>query len=66
MNPALSNKARHKIEILCEQGCGEVNQLLEKARTGDELDELSEFSSSEILLIIAELEEIMAVYDAKE
>lgn len=66
MNPALSKKARHKIEILCEQGCSEVNQLLEKARAGDELEELSEFTSSEILLIIAELDEIMAVYDAKE
>jgi hypothetical protein len=66
MNPALSKKARHRIETLCELGCSEVNQLLEKARAGDELDELSEFTSSEILLIIAELNEIMSVYEAKE
>lgn len=66
MNPALSEKARHKIEVICEQGCSEVNQLLEEARAGNELEELSEFTSSEIQLIIAELNEIMSIYDAKE
>lgn len=63
MNPDLSKKARDKIEALCELGCSKVNQLLEKAGNGNEIEELSEFSSSEKNLIIDELDEIMSVYD---
>ena len=55
MNPNLSKKARDKIETLCGLGCTQVNQLLKKADRGDEIEELSEFTSSEKLLIIDEL-----------
>jgi hypothetical protein len=63
MHPDLSKKAREKIEAICGLGCTQVNQLLEKAGKGDELEELSAFSSSEKKLIIDELGEIMSVYD---
>ena len=63
MNPNLSKKARDKIEALCGQGCTQVNQLLEKASNGNEIEELSDFSSSEAEMIIGELGEIMSVYD---
>jgi hypothetical protein len=63
MHPDLSKKAREKIEALCELGCTQVNQLLEKAGNVEEIQELSDFSSSEKKLIIDELSEIMSVYD---
>ncbi len=66
MHPDLSKKARDKIEALCELGCTQVNQLLEKAGNGNDIEELSEFTSSETNLIISELGEIMSVYDVEK
>lgn len=65
MHPDLSKKARDKIETLCGLGCSQVNQLLEKASNGNDIEELSEFSAYEITLIINELGDIMSVYDEK-
>lgn len=65
MHPDLSKKARDKIEALCGLGCSQVNQLLEKASNGNDIEELSEFSAYEITLIINELGDIMSVYDEK-
>jgi uroporphyrinogen-III decarboxylase len=66
MNPDLSKKTTDKItakiEALCEQGCSQVNQLLEKSANGNDIEELSEFSTSEINQIIDELSQIMSVY----
>jgi hypothetical protein len=62
MSSKLPEKITHKIETICKQGCFQVNQLLERARTGIEIEELSEFSPSEARQIIKELEQIMAVY----
>ena len=64
MNPDLSQEAIDKIESLCEGGCENVNQLLTKARAGNQLEELSEFSGIEIEQIIDELNKIMAIYEA--
>ena len=63
MAPDLAKKITHKIEALCEQGCTQVNQLLDRAENGKEIEELSEFSQSEVKQIIKELVEIMSVYD---
>jgi len=63
MAPDLPKKVTHKIEALCEQGCTQINQLLDKAGNGSEIEELSEFSQSEVKQIINELVEIMSVYD---
>ena len=63
MNPDLSKEAVEKIESLCEQGCVQVRQLLEKAEKGNEIEELSGFKKSEKSMIIEELGEIMSVYD---
>jgi len=62
MNPDLSEKVSSKIEALCESGCTQINQLLEKAGDGKEIAELAEFSPSEAEQIIEELGKIMAVY----
>ena len=64
--PELSKKAISKIEALCDQGCSQVNELLDKAENGSKLEELSDFSSNEISQIIDELSEIMSVYDDKD
>ncbi|GMR01075.1 MAG: hypothetical protein BMS9Abin19_0427 [Gammaproteobacteria bacterium] len=66
MNPDLSKKISSKIELLCESGCTQVSQLLEKASNGNELVELAEFSPSEIKQIIDELGKIMAVYKTSD
>jgi hypothetical protein len=63
MNSDHSDKVAHKIEDLCKQGCTHVNQILEKARNGNTIEELSDFGRSEIEQIINELGKIMSVYD---
>ncbi len=63
MNPDLSKKAMDKIEALCGQGCSDVNQLLERAKNGNCIEELSDFNHSEIKQIIDELDQIMSIYD---
>ncbi len=62
MNPDLSKKAVEKIERLCAQGCSEVNQLLERAKNGNHIEELAEFDHAEIKRILDELDQIMSVY----
>ncbi len=66
MNPHLSEKASIKIELLCEAGCTQVNQVLEKAGNGNAIEELAEFSESEIEQIVIELTNIMAVYEISD
>ena len=52
-----------KIESICEQGCAQINQLLNTAENSNEIEELSEFSQSELKQIINELEDIMSIYE---
>lgn len=66
MNPDLSKKALKKIETLCGKGCADVNQLLERARNGTQIEELAEFSHAEIKQILDELEQIMSVYEKRD
>lgn len=61
----LPEKITDKIEALCEQGCTQINQILDRAENGSEIIELSEFSKSEVKQIINELIEIMSVYENK-
>ena len=63
MKPEHSNNVAKKIESVCEQGCSEVNELLKKAKSSNNIEELSEFSKTEIQQIIDALSEIMSVYD---
>jgi hypothetical protein len=63
MNPALSDHAVKTIEAVCERGCGEVNQLIEDAKNGREIEILKDFSETETNMIIEELVGIMAVYE---
>ena len=65
MTPDLPEKLIHKIEAICERGCRQVNQLLDKASNGEEIEEFSGYSQSEINQIINELTHIMSVYDGK-
>lgn len=58
-----SKKVAKKIESICEQGCSEVDNFLKKAENSKNIEELSEFSKTEIKQIIDELSEIMSVYD---
>ncbi len=66
MNPDLSEKVSSKIESLCEAGCTQVNQVLEKSSNGSAIEELTAFSATEIEQIIDELTKIMAVYESSD
>lgn len=66
MNPDLSEKAINKLEFLCGLGCTQVNQLLEKASNGIQIEELSDFNHSEAQLIVDELGKIMSIYDTSD
>ena len=66
MNPELSKKVLKKIETLCGQGCAEVNLLLERAKNGNHIDELSGFDHDEIKQILDELDQIMSVYTQQD
>ena len=66
MNPDLSEKVSIKIELLCEAGCTQVNQVLEKAGNGEAIEELAEFNETEIEQIIIELTNIMTVYEISD
>ncbi len=66
MNPDLSRKVSIKIELLCEAGCTQVNQVLEKASNGVVIEELAEFDETEVEQIIIELTNIMAVYEISD
>jgi repressor of nif and glnA expression len=66
MNPDLSKKVSSKIELLCEAGCTQVNQVLEKAGNGEIIEELAEFNAHEIEQIVIELTNIMAVYEVSD
>ena len=66
MTPERYKVVSHQIESLCEQGCNQVSELLDKAENGSDISELSEFSRNEVNVIIDELSEIMSVYDKHE
>jgi len=66
MTPERYKVVSHQIESLCEQGCNQVSELLDKAENGSEISELSAFSRNEVNIIIDELSEIMSVYDKHE
>ena len=61
--PELSEEVINNIETLCEQGCTQVNELLEKAESSNNLEELSGFNSRERDQIIDQLSQIMSIYD---
>lgn len=63
MNPNLSAKALKTIESLCAQGCNQVNDVLDRAKKGQTVDELNGLSEDETDLVIEELGNIMSVYD---
>jgi hypothetical protein len=65
MTQDMPEKIIHEIETICTQGCTHVNRLLDKAKHGAAIEELSAYSPAEIKLILNELEHIMAVYDDK-
>lgn len=64
MNPDLSEKVVEKIENLCENGCSQVNELLEKVKKGESIDALQDFDTAETKQIIDELTQIMSVYES--
>lgn len=66
MSPDFSKKIEITIETLCKQGCSQVNQIIDDARNGNNVEELSDFTQNEIKQIIDELSRIMSVYENNE
>lgn len=66
MHPELSPEALTIIDQLCAEGCSSVNHLLEQVRNGGHITALDGFDEKEVVLIIEELTQIMAVYEKGE
>lgn len=66
MSADLPKNIELTIETLCKQGCSQVNQIIDDARNGNNIEQLSDFTQSEIELIVKELSNIMSVYDKDE
>ena len=66
MTPERYKIVSRQIESIAEKGCDQVTELLNKAETSNNnIKELSEFSRTEIDMIIDELNQIMTVYENK-
>ncbi|VAW52680.1 hypothetical protein MNBD_GAMMA05-491 [hydrothermal vent metagenome] len=63
MQHNLPKKLEEKIETFCEQGCSQINQIIDGVKKGEKIEGLEEFNGSEIEQIIDELSKIMSVYD---
>ena len=52
----------HKVEQICALGCRGVYQRIDELRAGSAVPELAGLSPHQIVLVLTELESIMAVY----
>ncbi len=54
------------IEMICTQGCKSVNKVRQQIENGDTVMELSRLSRKERIVVKAELDAIMSVYENKK
>lgn len=62
MRSADHSRVEARIEALCQQGCRQVRRTLAALEAGAELPETQDLDASERTLLLAELQQIMAVY----
>lgn len=53
------------VDTLCAQGCARVGKIIEQLRQGDEIEETRGLSAEERAAVLAELVNIMEVYDKR-
>jgi hypothetical protein len=59
---AIPGTVDHYVELLCQQGCGKVNQFIDALRSGQTVPGIEELGKAERQALLEELESIMAVY----
>ncbi len=59
---AASDRVEARVEAVCQKGCRQVRRDIETLLRGGEIAETLGLSPSERKLMLAELEQIMAVY----
>lgn len=61
-HPAAGDRVEARVEAVCQKGCRQVRRDIDALVRGDEIAETRGLSAEERLLLLAELEQIMAVY----
>ncbi len=51
-----------RVEAICQHGCPQVRRIIAALETGDEVPETHGLNQSERAALLAELQQIMAVY----
>jgi hypothetical protein len=59
---AASDRVEARVEAVCQKGCRQVRRDIETLQRGEEIAEARGLSPDERVLLLAELEQIMAVY----
>ena len=61
-----SDAFNHCLEQLCHQGCNSVRHVISELKQGHTVPEIAQLSEDERLLLLEELQNIMAVYDERD
>lgn len=65
MQPFRSDRAESRLESLCAKGCRRVWQDIASLERGEELQETRDLTAAERKWLLAELKQIMSVYDGR-
>ena len=66
MNKDLPEHIQTIVEDLCETGCERVNEIIEALAKGADVKKTAALSEKERKQVLAELKNIMSVYDAND
>jgi hypothetical protein len=58
-----SKQVEHSIELLCHKGCQSVWGVIDALEQGEELEETRGLTADEVVEVVTELKQIMAVYE---
>ena len=64
-NHCMNDKVSKAVEIICEQGCVTVNEVIRSLEVGVSIKETHEMTQTERNELLKELKEIMSVYKKK-
>ena len=61
-----SEKVTKVIEMICEEGCTSVNNIIIALEKGEPSKYTNDLDKNEVQLVLIELKEIMAVYERNQ
>lgn len=59
-------KIEQAVTLICDQGCVRIRVLIQHLETGVAIQETIELSEAERQAVLAELKNIMAIYDLRK